>query len=295
MRVIDGDGRIASVAGTGMPGALGEDGPATAGQLRGPWRVVPDRNGDLYVSDRYSHRVLQLVRQVEPRPRILSGPLNAASLEPAVAPGSLAVIDGGDLASRGEQAGDPPWPTTLGGASVSVNGVAAPLSWAAANRLALQIPFETVPGPATLEVLRGSLTASVQFTVSAAAPGIVTEEGGRALAENEDGSRNGPDNPAGAGTTLVLRFTGLGATDNPVATRSASPQEPLARPALPSGVRLGGQDCDIVYLGMMPGEVGMARAYVKVPALADGNYEVVITVGDAASKPAIVSVRAAAP
>jgi uncharacterized protein (TIGR03437 family) len=293
IRVIGADGMIQTVAGTGKAGSKGEPGPAAAAELYSPYGVLADKAGDIYVADRYSHRVLKLVKQPDVQPKIASGPLNAASMIDVVAPGSLAVVDGTDLASDTAQPVEIPWPTTLAGSTVLINGVPAPLYWASPGRLAFQIPFEIAPGEATLEVKRGDAVATVSFTVLEAGPGIIVGDGNRAWADNEDGSRNGPDKPALTGTIVLVRFTGLGATDNPVVTGAAAPQEPLARPVLPSKVQIGGLDCEVIYLGMTPLEVGTAQANCRVPDLADGDYEVVITVGNYASKPALISVRRA--
>lgn len=50
-------GIITTVAGTGQPGFSGDNGPATAAQLHGPWLLALDGAGNLFISDSYNHRV----------------------------------------------------------------------------------------------------------------------------------------------------------------------------------------------------------------------------------------------
>jgi uncharacterized protein (TIGR03437 family) len=45
------NGVITTMAGNGMPGSSGDNGPATSAQLAGPWGVAVDSAGNLYVAD----------------------------------------------------------------------------------------------------------------------------------------------------------------------------------------------------------------------------------------------------
>jgi hypothetical protein len=51
------------VAGTGVAGYSGDGGPATRAQLKSPYRMVFDRQGNLYFSDRDNHRI----RKIDPK------------------------------------------------------------------------------------------------------------------------------------------------------------------------------------------------------------------------------------
>ncbi len=50
-------GVITTVAGTGLKGFSGDDGPASSAQLNHPFGVTPDSAGNLYISDYDNHRV----------------------------------------------------------------------------------------------------------------------------------------------------------------------------------------------------------------------------------------------
>jgi RHS repeat-associated protein len=57
IRRIGSDGIITTVAGTGVAGYSGDNGPATQAQLRNPQRVAGAPDGSLYISDRGNHRI----------------------------------------------------------------------------------------------------------------------------------------------------------------------------------------------------------------------------------------------
>lgn len=51
VRKVDTSGTIWTVAGTGQPGYAGDGGPATLAQLNGPFGIVLDTSGNLYIAD----------------------------------------------------------------------------------------------------------------------------------------------------------------------------------------------------------------------------------------------------
>jgi len=53
-------GLIATVAGTGQPGATGDGGPATAAMLNQPQGVTIDGSGNLYIADTANHRIRRI-------------------------------------------------------------------------------------------------------------------------------------------------------------------------------------------------------------------------------------------
>ena len=57
IRRIDSSGTITAYAGIGESGYSGDGGPANQARLFRPWGVVADGSGNLYVADKYNHRV----------------------------------------------------------------------------------------------------------------------------------------------------------------------------------------------------------------------------------------------
>ena len=293
VRVISPRGIIRTAAGTGIAGAAGTGGPAAGAQLNQPSDVAVDASGALYVADKGNDRVVKLTLQAGSGPRInVGGVLNAASYTAETAPGALFSIFGAELAAGAEQATAMPWPLTLAEASVTVNGRAAALYYAGPSQINAQVPYETPLGPAQVIVSVGqTYSAPAPLTVNAAAPEIFQSAPGRALAQNADYSLNGPENAAAAGSMITVYLTGLGLLDNPIASGAAAPIELLSRPVLPVSATVAGQPAEVLFLGMTPGLVGLAQANVRIPALSEGDYPLVVTVGTSPSKPALIAVR----
>jgi type VI secretion system secreted protein VgrG len=83
-------------------------------------------------------------------PATVSGPpataivsrVNAASYGPLVVAGSIASIFGSNLAVGQDVASGVPLPTTLAQSSIKIGGVAAPMYFATASQVNVQIPWE---------------------------------------------------------------------------------------------------------------------------------------------------------
>jgi cysteine-rich repeat protein len=103
IRRVDTQGVITTYAGTGVPGATGDGGPATQARLAHPVRVLLDDGGNLYIADRMAHRV----RRVDASGTIRAvagtgipgfwGDGGAATLARLSEPDALALDRGGNL------------------------------------------------------------------------------------------------------------------------------------------------------------------------------------------------------
>ncbi|MDO8520067.1 MAG: hypothetical protein Q7T11_07900 [Deltaproteobacteria bacterium] len=60
IRKIDANGIITTIAGTGIPGFSGDDGPATAAQLNVPKDIAVDSDGLIYIVDRDNYRIRKM-------------------------------------------------------------------------------------------------------------------------------------------------------------------------------------------------------------------------------------------
>src|SRR5580700_8395741 len=91
-----------------------------------------------------------------------------------LAPGGIVAVFGEQLSDAVTSAQSLPLGASLGGASVLVNGVTAPIYYASPGQLNFQIPYETVPGPAVVEVQRDNQTGnSVSISVLPAVPRLL--------------------------------------------------------------------------------------------------------------------------
>jgi uncharacterized protein (TIGR03437 family) len=226
-------------------------------------------------------------------PRVLSeGLLNAASLASGrTSPGMLFTVFGRDLATAIEAAGAVPWPINLANAMVTIEGIVAPLHYASPTQINGQIPYEAAPGRAAAVVsVSGATSPPVSFELHASSPGIFLYGENRAVAVNADEKLNSAENPAAAGSIVVVYLTGIGPLDHPLASGQGALADPLSRPVAPYEARLGEQPLSVQFLGMTPGFVGLAQANLLVPRLPAGTYPLVIKVGGESSNAAWLSV-----
>src|ERR1022692_4971141 len=104
------------------------------------------------------------------------GVVDAASFKGPVVPGSLVSIFGSNLASGTASASAIPLPVTLGGVSVSFNGIAAPLLYVSGQQINAQLPWEvSTTGPVSVVVANGTAaSAPHSVQVGTFSPGLFT-------------------------------------------------------------------------------------------------------------------------
>ena len=250
------------------------------------------KTGNVQVDSHSTSGVTMTVPTASALP-LITAAANAASFSVSGAPGSIFTLGGSGLAGVGVTAGASavPLPLSLAGVSATVNGRPAPLLYVSPTQINLQLPYEAIPGSGTVTVTNGgAITPAFPITVAAAAPGVFVYDTNRAVAQNPDGTLNGPGHPVAGGSYLVVYLTGQGALDQAVATGAAAPSSPLSRATQPFSATINGQSTAVLFLGLAPGFVGVAQANVVVPKLAKGDYPLSLVVGGAASAPVMVSV-----
>ena len=99
-------------------------------------------------------------------------------------------------------------------------------------------------------------------------------------------------NPAAKGETVVIYATGLGPVSPTPATGMGASASPLSVTASPPSVTVGGLSANVAFSGLAPGFVGLYQVNVAIPsAVASGSVDVVIQVGEQASKPVKLAVQ----
>ncbi|MDQ6677529.1 MAG: hypothetical protein M3Z09_09565, partial [Acidobacteriota bacterium] len=194
----------------------------------------------------------------------------------ALARGSLASIFGSNLA-RGVQAADStPLPTSLQGASVTVNGVPAPLLYVSPTQINLEIPTFplTVPVSSTqassvIVTTAGGSSVPVNFSANVFGPGLFTANGsgcGQGAVQNVSASGevslNSAANSAEPGQFLVVYGTGFGGF-----FKDGLPAPALPLPVLDPVVLavLDGTSLFTSYAGLAPGLVGVDQFNFQIP------------------------------
>jgi uncharacterized protein (TIGR03437 family) len=184
-----------------------------------------------------------------------------------LAQGDIAVVFGEQLSlGPPAQAAGQPLPTTLGGATVLVNGQSAPLYYASSNQITFQVPSSGAPGGALVQVARdGQAGNTVSVSLAQRAPRIVA-------VTDLNYNRFSVDHPAKAGTTVIIWAIGLGPTTPSVPDGAPAPTNPPAvvtsAPAVTfedSGLNPW-SDVTPGFAGLSPGVVGLYQVAATIPA-----------------------------
>jgi uncharacterized protein (TIGR03437 family) len=192
----------------------------------------------------------------------------------ALAPGTVVAIYGSNLAGGVAPSTTVPLSTSLGGTTVLIGGIPAPLYYVSPGQINAQIPFELIPGN-NYEVLvsgNGGLSTPDTLQLTAVDPGIAAFQTGQIIAQHAaDYSLVTEASPAVPGEYLIFYLAGLGVTDNPVATGGPSPSNPLDHPLIAPVLTLNGNPVPFVFAGLTPTAVGLYQIDFQVPSGTPGG------------------------
>jgi uncharacterized protein (TIGR03437 family) len=235
------------------------------------------------------------------------GVVNAASFLPptaSIAPGELLALFGTGLAptkliTQGGQA----FPTSLGGVSVTINGIPCPIFYVSSTQMSVIVPYAVASnqtGLANIQVNNnGTLSNVVQMYLTDASPGSFSQGSngiGYASAVHASGQLITPANPAQPGETIEMFLTGLGTVAPAITDGAVAPSTPLSWSDLYNAGNLMvlfndygengslGNEGTIQYAGLAPTLAGLYQFNVQVPTdgLADGDDVYVEFITDAA-------------
>ena len=311
VREVDATGTITTFAGRGVgPINQPDDGvPPTQANLQ-PADLAFDGAGNLYIADLLNNRIRKITLP-RPAPTVNAlGVVNNASFVAGsnpISPGAIAPVFGSHLdngtnvlfSSFGT---DGKLVTTLAGASVKINGEAAPIFYSTPGQLGIQIPTDVAGVNATIEVTVGGQTSTAQnVPIAPVSPGLFsTDQSGRGqgaiLIANTNtlvaptGSIPGRDSrPATPGEFITIFCTGLGALTPPLATGEKGTNNTTVD--MPT-VTIDGNPALLEFSGIAPGFVGLDQVNVQVPAgtRAADDIPVVLTIGGKQSNTVTIAV-----
>ena len=174
----------------------------------------------------------------------------------------------------------PPYSPSLGGVSVTVNGVPAPIYHVEPTFISAVVPY-SVTGPIAMVVVSvtGTKSNSVDVPLAPTAPGVYSFTsnglGEGIVAHALTGAKVDQANPAQVGEYVTIYLTGLGAVTPPVAEALPAPLNPLSKANAwvngPFAVYVEGVPCaDINFAGLVPTLASVYFVNCKIPAVATG-------------------------
>ena len=153
-------------------------------------------------------------------------------------------------------------PVSLGGVSVRLGGIDAPLYFVSENQIDAQVPFELagLPNADLVITSNNQVSASYKMGIGTASLGVFP------AVFNADGSVNSSSNPAHAGGAVVVYATGQGVT-NPasITGREAIPGS-LPGLAFPLAAEIDGIPVSILFSGQAPFTAGVMQLNLGLPA-----------------------------
>lgn len=237
-----------------------------------------------------------------PSPNI-TGFANAATFQPgSLSPGMIISLVGTNLgptsATNGQIVGGR-FTTALVGVRVLFDGIPAPVLYASATQINAVVPYGLAGRASSRMSVEYNNIASntIEPRLVDTAPGIFTADGRQAAMINENGTFNGPSNPAPTGSIVVIYVTGEGST-SPAGVDGEVIGSNLKRPLGAVRVRVGGIEVpatEIFYAGSAPTLVsGLMQINFRLPAATPTGIStsVEVFVGTGQSQPGVtMSVR----
>ena len=201
------------------------------------------------------------------------GVLNAASFAPPgypISPGGFVTLFGSGFGTQTTKASVFPFPPSLGGVQVSINGTTAPIYSVTPTQISAVVPYAATGSTANIVVtVNTTKSNTVSVPLAPTAPGIFTISNnglGDGATLHADYSVVNQANPALAGETVQVFLTGLGAVSPAVQDGAAAPgKAPLAQVVAPLNVYVGGLPASIQFKGLAPGLAGLYQVNVRVP------------------------------
>jgi uncharacterized protein (TIGR03437 family) len=229
-----------------------------------------------------------------------AGVVNAASFAPyttGIARGELITLFGSNLAPSLQVAQALPFPTTLNGVQVKINGRLAPIYYVSPTQMSVIVPYPTeLQDFAQIQVTNGSTTSNaVTVFMNTTMPGVFSlpQTGvGNGAVLHADFSVVNAAKPAKKGETVLVYLTGLGDVNPPVTEGNAGPTNPLSTMTNDLQVFIDGIEATVSYAGLAPGLAGLYQINVQVPSDAStGNVYIDISTPDAYTSQVTIPVQ----
>ncbi|MBK9168657.1 MAG: hypothetical protein IPM24_14470 [Bryobacterales bacterium] len=194
---------------------------------------------------------------------------NAASGASQLAPGGLATLFGENLTGGDPAVGPFPWPGTLAGVTVLIDGLRAPLLYVSDTQINFLVPDGVRAGNVRIEVANGGAARVVLdgVPVLTVAPGLFfNAASGFGAILNSGTAETTEQRPARRGGVIEVYCTGLG----PVFSANA---QGLRDTLFSPQVTIGGVPARVLFSGLAPGYFGLYQVNVEIPESAPAGEQ----------------------
>ena len=222
-------------------------------------------------------------------PPEITSVVNAADGTEPVAPGGLISVYGQQMSPVNIATQQIPLPTALGESCLTVNGIAVPMLFVSSQQINGQLPAN-VNGSATMTLRTpGGISDNFYLSILPAAPSIFRtgtagpETGLATVFRDDNGELITPTNPIHPNDIITIYATGMGPTSPPVASGMPAPANPLSSTTIAPAVTLGGVPLNVMYSGMVPGEVGVYQVNASIPSGVPQGMNIPLVVAQAGS------------
>ena len=245
-----------------------------------------------------------LANQNAPPTIDVGGILNLASYEvnAPIAPGTLIIIFGHNLASGETSTSGFPLPLDVNGTEVIVAGRSLPLFYAGDRFVDAIVPFDLPPNAIDQVIVTRGTTISLPepVAVTPARPGMFAANAqgtgpGVVVGYYADGSAALVDvaHPVHAGDVIVVYATGMGDVDPRVLTGAAAPVTPSSNTLATTTATVGGVPATVYFSGALATFSGVYQVNIAIlPGVTPGDsVPVVLSQGGITSPPVTIPVR----
>ena len=205
-----------------------------------------------------------------------TGVVNAATYSPYTAqlsPGELITLFGSGLAPAGTFAtASAPFPNTLAGVGVTINGTPAPVYVVTPTQISALVPYTLDPTATSIAQVQvsnnGTLSNTVTEYLGVTSPGVFTsaQNGlGNGAILHANFSLVNSASPCVAGETILIYLTGLGAVTPAVTTGAPASSTTLSKTVNTTYVAIDGLPANVTFSGLAPGFAGLYQLNVTIP------------------------------
>jgi uncharacterized protein (TIGR03437 family) len=163
-------------------------------------------------------------------------------------------------------------PKTLGGVTVRIDGIEAPLYDVRSSQITFLIPGGVTAGVKQVVITAAGRTINGTVRVMTSAPGLFTKDAAtppRGAVLNQDGAtENNQGSPARRGEVVSIFGTGPGAFTEAVIDGAIPGGNPLVRTRSAPQVFIGGVEAQIQFSGLNPNAPGLWQINAVVPSQA---------------------------